>query len=61
MTPHGPDTTTYEAAIQEGAEQPAHLGRTTLAFMFETSLTPRIISYHIILLLLLLCSLMPQI
>jgi homogentisate 1,2-dioxygenase len=42
MTPHGPDTTTYEAAIKEGAEQPAHLGRTTLAFMFETSLTPRV-------------------
>jgi homogentisate 1,2-dioxygenase len=42
MTPHGPDTTTYESAIRDSAEQPAHLGRTTLAFMFETSLTPRV-------------------
>jgi len=42
MTPHGPDTTTYEAAISEAAEQPSHLGRNTLAFMFETSLTPRV-------------------
>lgn len=42
MTPHGPDTATYESAIAAGAEQPAHLGRTTLAFMFETSLTPRV-------------------
>jgi homogentisate 1,2-dioxygenase len=42
MTPHGPDTATYESAIADAAEQPAHLGQTTLAFMFETSLTPRV-------------------
>jgi homogentisate 1,2-dioxygenase len=42
MTPHGPDTATYEAAISEAAERPAHLGRDTLAFMFETHLTPRV-------------------
>lgn len=42
MTPHGPDTTTYESAILPRQEQPAHLGRDTLAFMFETSLTPRV-------------------
>lgn len=44
MTPHGPDTTTYESAILPRQEQPAHLGRDTLAFMFETSLTPRVTS-----------------
>lgn len=42
MTPHGPDTSTYEAAVAPGAEAPAHLPRETLAFMFETSLTPRV-------------------
>jgi homogentisate 1,2-dioxygenase len=44
MTPHGPDTTTYESAILARQEQPAHLGHDTLAFMFETSLTPRVTS-----------------
>lgn len=42
MTPHGPDTATYEAAIQAEAEQPSHLPRDTLAFMFETYHTPRL-------------------
>eukprot|EP00775_Hariotina_reticulata_P013327 gene13327-13456_t len=42
MTPHGPDTATFESAIAQDPQQPAHLGRTTLAFMFETSLTPRV-------------------
>ncbi|GBF88452.1 hypothetical protein Rsub_01165 [Raphidocelis subcapitata] len=42
MTPHGPDTATFESAIRPDAEQPAHLGRDTLAFMFETSQTPRV-------------------
>lgn len=42
MTPHGPDTATYESAILPSQEQPAHLARDTLAFMFETSLTPRV-------------------
>jgi hypothetical protein len=42
MTPHGPDTSTFESAIRPEAEQPAHLGRDTLAFMFETAMTPRV-------------------
>lgn len=42
MTPHGPDTATYEAAVQESAEVPAHLGHDTLAFMFEAAMTPRV-------------------
>jgi hypothetical protein len=42
MTPHGPDTATFERAVAAEAEQPAHLGRDTLAFMFETSMTPRV-------------------
>ena len=41
MTPHGPDTTTFENAVST-ADQPQHLGRDTLAFMFETHLTPRV-------------------
>lgn len=42
MTPHGPDTATYEASISQQQQQPSHLGHNTLAFMFETSLTPRV-------------------
>lgn len=42
MTPHGPDTTTFESAVSQDPQQPVHLGRSTLAFMFETSLTPRV-------------------
>ena len=42
MTPHGPDTSTFESAIAADAERPAHLGRDTLAFMFETAQTPRV-------------------
>jgi hypothetical protein len=42
MTPHGPDTATFEAAIAPEAEAPSHLGRDTLAFMFETHATPRV-------------------
>ena len=42
MTPHGPDTTTYEAAIRDDNEQPKHLPADTLAFMFETNYMPRI-------------------
>lgn len=41
MTPHGPDTTTFEAASR-GADAPSHIGRDTLAFMFETYVTPRV-------------------
>ena len=42
MTPHGPDTATFEAAVAPEAEAPAHLGRDALAFMFETAMTPRV-------------------
>ncbi len=43
MTPHGPDTDTFEEAIaEEGCQKPAHLPRNTLAFMFEVNYTPRI-------------------
>jgi homogentisate 1,2-dioxygenase len=42
MTPHGPDTATFEAAVAPGAEAPSHLGWDTLAFMFETHATPRV-------------------
>ena len=44
MTPHGPDTTTYEATISRlggDANEPARL-RGTLAFMFESALIPRV-------------------
>ncbi|KAG1652959.1 hypothetical protein FOA52_008495 [Chlamydomonas sp. UWO 241] len=40
MTPHGPDTATYEASIKESAEALLKL-EGTLAFMFETHMTPR--------------------
>jgi homogentisate 1,2-dioxygenase len=44
MTPHGPDTTTFENAVKpvEENETPKHLPRDTLAFMFETSAIPRL-------------------
>ena len=42
MTPHGPDTVSYEAGIQRQNEQPAHLPRDTLAFMFEFPFLPRV-------------------
>lgn len=42
MTPHGPDTSTYEQAIQESNEEPKQLQSNTLAFMFETNYMPRI-------------------
>lgn len=43
MTPHGPDTATFEKAVQEDSDgAPAHLPRDTMAFMFETADTPRI-------------------
>jgi homogentisate 1,2-dioxygenase len=42
MTPHGPDTKTYEATISRaGANEPFRLSG-TLAFMFESSLIPRV-------------------
>ena len=42
MTPHGPDTATFEQAVAGSGEQPHHIGRDTLAFMFETHATPRV-------------------
>ncbi|KAK9820068.1 hypothetical protein WJX72_005739 [[Myrmecia] bisecta] len=42
MTPHGPDTQTFERAILPDSQQPSHLPGDTLAFMFETSYTPRV-------------------
>ena len=42
MTPHGPDTKTYERAILPTSEEPQQLPANTLAFMFETSFTPRV-------------------
>lgn len=44
MTPHGPDTTTYEATTSRGradANEPWRLSG-TLAFMFESALIPRV-------------------
>ena len=43
MTPHGPDTGTFEAAIRPEAEEPRQLGE-TLAFMFEVDAVPRVTS-----------------
>ncbi|RRT43347.1 hypothetical protein B296_00038197, partial [Ensete ventricosum] len=42
MTPHGPDTKTYEASIAVGENsEPVRL-RGTMAFMFESNLIPRV-------------------
>uniref|UniRef100_A0A0E0PSC7 Homogentisate 1,2-dioxygenase n=1 Tax=Oryza rufipogon TaxID=4529 RepID=A0A0E0PSC7_ORYRU len=42
MTPHGPDTKTYEATISRpDANEPSRLSG-TLAFMFESALIPRV-------------------
>ncbi|KAL6283516.1 homogentisate 1 2-dioxygenase [Prunus yedoensis var. nudiflora] len=42
MTPHGPDTKTYEATIARGNEAGPSRISDTLAFMFESCLIPRI-------------------
>lgn len=42
MTPHGPDTKSYEATIARGANAEPHRIRDTMAFMFESSLIPRV-------------------
>jgi len=42
MTPHGPDTITFEQAIQAENENPSHVPRDSLAFMFEMAHVPRI-------------------
>ena len=41
MSPHGPDTTTFEKASNQ-SEEPHHIGRDTMAFMFETNLFPKL-------------------
>ncbi|XP_010916053.1 homogentisate 1,2-dioxygenase isoform X2 [Elaeis guineensis] len=42
MTPHGPDTKTYEATIARGEDaEPLRISG-TVAFMFESSLIPRV-------------------
>ena len=46
MTPHGPDTATYESAIDDAkASGPQKLAETTLAFMFEVNATPRVTAH----------------
>jgi homogentisate 1,2-dioxygenase len=47
MTPHGPDTKTFESATAPEAEQIGHLPKDTLAFMFETHYTPRITAHAV--------------
>lgn len=42
MTPHGPDTTTFQDAIEDKHEIPRRIGDGTLAFMFETYYTPKV-------------------
>lgn len=42
MTPHGPDTKTYEATIARGNDAGPHRIKDTMAFMFESCLMPRI-------------------
>nr|GEX02880.1 homogentisate 1,2-dioxygenase [Tanacetum cinerariifolium] len=42
MTPHGPDTKTYEATIARGSDAAPHRIKDTMAFMFESCLMPRI-------------------
>jgi homogentisate 1,2-dioxygenase len=43
MTPHGPDTETFERAVRpESDAAPARLPDDSLAFMFELGFTPRV-------------------
>ncbi|KAI6687241.1 hypothetical protein NL676_024069 [Syzygium grande] len=42
MTPHGPDTKTYEATITRGNEAGPHRITNTMAFMFESCLIPQV-------------------
>ncbi len=43
MTPHGPDTVSFEKAVAKDADvKPTRIPRDTLAFMFEVNLTPRV-------------------
>ncbi|CAL5222549.1 g4929 [Coccomyxa viridis] len=45
MTPHGPDTATFESAIAKDSTRPEHLPADALAFMFEVSHIPRIMKH----------------
>ncbi|KAL6199107.1 hypothetical protein ACLB2K_028894 [Fragaria x ananassa] len=45
MTPHGPDTKTYEATIARGNDVGPQKISDTMAFMFESCLVPRICSW----------------
>lgn len=42
MTPHGPDTSTFEATISGGNDAKPTRIKDTMAFMFESSLIPRV-------------------
>ncbi|XP_078429106.1 homogentisate 1,2-dioxygenase [Wolffia australiana] len=42
MTPHGPDTKTYEATVGRGGDAGPVRVSETMAFMFESSLIPRV-------------------
>lgn len=43
MTPHGPDATTFEMAVDEARSSgPQRVQESTLAFMFEVNATPRV-------------------
>jgi homogentisate 1,2-dioxygenase len=42
MTPHGPDTATFENAVRPDNEAPSMLASDSLAFMFEFSMVPRL-------------------
>lgn len=50
MTPHGPDTTSFEAEVArgpggDGSDPPHKLPLNTMAFMFETYATPRVAAH----------------
>ncbi|XP_050368410.1 homogentisate 1,2-dioxygenase [Argentina anserina] len=45
MTPHGPDTKTYEATIARGKDVGPQKISDTMAFMFESCLVPRICTW----------------
>ncbi|EPS72524.1 hypothetical protein M569_02231, partial [Genlisea aurea] len=45
MTPHGPDTKTFEATLGVENDAPKRLPDDTLAFMFESCLIPRVCSW----------------
>lgn len=47
MTPHGPDTKSYEATIAQGDDAGPSRLRSTMAFMFESSLIPRVCQWSL--------------